>query len=76
MPVVRSTRRTGRSRAVFAITILGMLGITAPTWAWGRLGHRVIARLADKQLNPKSEGRDRRVARAGRVVSGCFDLGR
>jgi nuclease S1 len=55
MPVVRSTRRTGRSRAVFAITILGMLGITTPTWAWGRLGHRVIARLADKQLTPTAK---------------------
>jgi hypothetical protein len=55
MSVVRSTRRTGRSRAVFAITILGMLGITTPTWAWGRLGHRVIARLAEKQLNPKAK---------------------
>ena len=26
-----------------------------PLWAWGRLGHRVISRLAEKQLTPKAK---------------------
>ena len=27
----------------------------SPAWAWGRLGHRVISRLAEKQLTPKAK---------------------
>jgi hypothetical protein len=26
-----------------------------PAWAWGRLGHRVISRLAEQKLNPKAK---------------------
>jgi nuclease S1 len=26
-----------------------------PVWAWGRLGHRVISRIAEKDLNPKAK---------------------
>jgi nuclease S1 len=55
MRVGQSTRRNVRSRLAFVITVLGILGAATPTWAWGRLGHRVIARLAEKQLNPKAK---------------------
>ena len=27
----------------------------SPSWAWGRLGHRVISRLAEKELTPKAK---------------------
>ena len=27
----------------------------SPNWAWGRLGHRVISRLAEKQMTPKAK---------------------
>ena len=55
MRVGQSTRRNVRSRLAFVITVLGILGAATPTWAWGRLGHRVIARLAEKQLTPKAK---------------------
>jgi hypothetical protein len=55
MLVGRSTRRLGYSSFVFAVTLLGTQGATTPAYAWGRLGHRVIARLADKQLTPKAK---------------------
>jgi nuclease S1 len=55
MRVGQSARMPGRSRLIFAITLLGILGSATPSWAWGRLGHRVIARLAEKQLNPKAK---------------------
>jgi nuclease S1 len=55
MPPGRSTRRTGRSWLMLAVYLLVMLGTTTPTWAWGRLGHRVIARLAEKQLTPSAK---------------------
>ncbi len=55
MSVGRLPGRPGRSWLVFAVTVLSILGAATPTWAWGRLGHRVIARLADKQLTPKAK---------------------
>ena len=54
-----------RSCFVMAVTLLLALQSAAPVWAWGRLGHRVISRLADKDLNPKAKLRDRGPARAG-----------
>ena len=55
MPVGRLMRGMGRSWKVFAVTLLVILGATTSTWAWGRLGHRVIARLAEQQLTPKAK---------------------
>jgi S1/P1 Nuclease len=49
-------RRTlGRSWFVAAIAVLCVVGNATPVWAWGRLGHRVISRLAEKQLTPKAK---------------------
>jgi nuclease S1 len=55
MRVGQSTRRNVRSWLAFVITLLCILGAGTPTWAWGRLGHRVIARLAEKQLTPRAK---------------------
>jgi nuclease S1 len=35
---------------VITITLLAAFQIATPVWAWGRLGHRVISRLAEKRL--------------------------
>jgi hypothetical protein len=32
-----------------------MLQTATPAWAWGRLGHRVIARLAEKHMTPEAK---------------------
>jgi nuclease S1 len=44
-----------RSWFVVTFTVLVALQSTTPIWAWGRLGHRVISRIAEKNLNPKAK---------------------
>ena len=39
----------------FRLALLVCFQGSAPAWAWGRLGHRVISRLAEKKLNPKAK---------------------
>jgi len=40
---------------IVSLTLLVIAGTTRPTWAWGRLGHRVISRLAEQRLTPKAK---------------------
>jgi nuclease S1 len=44
-------------RSCFAFTIILLVTVhtTTPAWAWGRLGHRVISRLAEQNLTPKAK---------------------
>ena len=44
-----------RSWFVATLTMLVIAGTTRPNWAWGRLGHRVISRLAEQRLTPKAK---------------------
>jgi nuclease S1 len=37
------------------LTLLVTIHSATPAWAWGRLGHRVISRLAEKQLTPAAK---------------------
>ncbi len=52
---VKASRRRGRSLFVSALALLLLFQVSAPVWAWGRLGHRVISRIAEKKLNPKAK---------------------
>jgi hypothetical protein len=36
------------------LTLLAALQAAPPAWAWGRLGHRLTARIAERNLNPKA----------------------
>ena len=38
----------------------------SPAWAWGRLGHRVISWIAEKNLNPKAKAASRRCSMKAR----------
>jgi hypothetical protein len=38
------------SRTLALLAILIIASTTGPAWAWGQLGHRVISRLAEKEL--------------------------
>jgi S1/P1 Nuclease len=40
---------------VAAIAVLCVVGTATPAWAWGRLGHRVISRLAEARLTPTAK---------------------
>jgi hypothetical protein len=42
-------------RFSFAVTLLVIFQSTTPAWAWGRLGYRVISRLAEEQLIPTAK---------------------
>ena len=46
--------RSRRSWLAIAVPLLLVLPTTTPAWAWGRLGHRVISRIAEKNLTPKT----------------------
>jgi nuclease S1 len=55
MGLGRSKRGMIRLWMLRAATLLAILGAATPAWAWGRIGHRVIARLAEKQLTPQAK---------------------
>jgi hypothetical protein len=40
------------SRLVSLLTLLVILQTATPAFAWGRLGHRVVSRVADRHLTP------------------------
>src|SRR5438876_10570094 len=50
-PLERTPRR---SWFVVALSLLATLQAATPVWAWGRLGHRLTARIAENHLNPKA----------------------
>ncbi len=52
---VKTGRRRGRTLLVAALPLLISFQMSAPLWAWGRLGHRVISRIAENKLNPKAK---------------------
>jgi hypothetical protein len=43
-----------RASLVGALAFLLILNTATPAWAWGRLGHRLIARLAEKHMTPEA----------------------
>jgi S1/P1 Nuclease len=40
---------------MIALALLITLQSATPVWAWGRLGHRVISRLAERHLTPQAK---------------------
>jgi len=48
-------RTPRRSWLAFALALLVALQTAPPAWAWGRLGHRVTTRIAEKYLNAKAK---------------------
>ena len=55
MSLHRLNRGTRRRGLIVALALLIALTSSTPAWAWGRPGHRVISRLAEKNLNPKAK---------------------
>jgi hypothetical protein len=52
MAALRSSLR--RALPASLATFLA-LQCAAPAWAWGRLGHRVIAKLAERHPSPEAK---------------------
>jgi nuclease S1 len=47
-------KRPRHSWFILGLTALLALETATPAWAWGRLGHRVISRLAKKHMTEKA----------------------
>ena len=45
----------GRSILVTILALLVLCQGPPPAWAWGRLGHRVTSRFAEKNLSPNAK---------------------
>jgi nuclease S1 len=47
-------KRIGKKRAHFSMAVLLLVAymMPGPVWAWGRIGHRVAAKLAEDRLTP------------------------
>jgi nuclease S1 len=48
-------RSHGQTRAILSLTLLVISQAATPALAWGRLGHRVISRIAEMDLTPKAK---------------------
>jgi hypothetical protein len=55
MPAHQSKRTPRRSWFVAALTLIAALQAATPAWAWGRLGHRVIARFAERHMTTEAK---------------------
>jgi S1/P1 Nuclease len=62
---------SSRSSFVVVTTILSAFQLATPAWAWGRLGHRVISRLADKQLTPEAKAAIAELLEPGESLAGA-----
>ncbi|HJP98441.1 MAG TPA: S1/P1 nuclease [Rhodanobacteraceae bacterium] len=58
---MRWTFDTRRRVRALATVIVAMLACAPPAFAWGPLGHRVVARLAEAQLTPRAEAEVQRL---------------
>ena len=51
----RTSQGNHRPWFITALSIVICFQVTTPAWAWGRLGHRVISKFAEKKLTPKAK---------------------
>jgi nuclease S1 len=55
MPMAQRSLANHSPCLITALAMLIALQSATPAWAWGRLGHRVISRIAEKNLIPKAK---------------------
>jgi nuclease S1 len=58
--------RIGRLAAIAAA---GLLAATGPAWGWGRVGHRVAARVAETRLTPAARAVVRELLESGESLA-------
>jgi hypothetical protein len=59
-----------RALPVLLATLL-LLQCAAPAWAWGRLGHRVIAKLAERHLTDRAKAEIKALLEPGDSLADC-----
>jgi S1/P1 Nuclease len=55
MPCTNSRRLPAHPWFIVALAVLVVLRAAPPVWAWGPLGHRIIARLAERHMTPEAK---------------------
>jgi hypothetical protein len=54
-----------------ALALLVFLQTAPPVWAWGRLGHRVIARMAERHMTAKAKEAVKALLAEGESLADC-----
>ena len=58
--------------AVMLVPVLVLLlALPSPAWAWGRLGHRVIAKLAERHLSDRAKAEIKALLEPGESLADC-----
>jgi nuclease S1 len=65
----RPRRRSFRAWFIAGLALLIVLQAASPTWAWGRLGHRVIAKLAERHLTDRAKAEIRALLEPGESLA-------
>jgi hypothetical protein len=60
-----------RRALILALVCLLVVGTSAPAWAWGRLGHRVIAKLAERHLTDQAKAEIKALLEPGESLADC-----
>src|SRR5262249_14431953 len=69
MPAGPSERSHLHPWLVLALSLLATLAAAPPTWAWGHLGHRLTARVAERSLNPQAWAAVRAMLEEGETLA-------
>jgi nuclease S1 len=64
-----SAQRLRRAGAVWVVIGATIVGSAHPAWAWGRLGHRASARLAESRLSPRAHAMIRDLLEPGESLA-------
>ena len=62
---------TLRRVLVISFAFLVCLWHAGPAWAWGRLGHRVIAKLAERHLTDQAKAEIKALLEPGESLADC-----
>jgi hypothetical protein len=75
MSAVRSRRSKHTAWSAAIVAILVATHLATPAWAWERLGHRVISRLAERHLSPGAPAGIAELLESGRIAGRRLDIG-
>ena len=68
MPARRSATLL-RLALILSLASLLIIQFAAPAWAWGRVGHRVIAKLAERHLTDQAKAEIRELLEPGESLA-------
>jgi hypothetical protein len=67
----RRTMPILRSALVIVLACAVIIESAAPAWAWGRVGHRVIAKLAERHLTDRAKAEIKALLEPGESLADC-----